>query len=404
MFTEKVREWPDLHLMYQRLCKRPYTRFAWLWRDNSTEFQRLLTELASKTRLKRGRLREISTETGIKYKTLDSWRRHLQQDPNWHPEYGHPTGPAILTEEEEAEVVDQLTRDYIDVQRFCPTYAVAHALTVQGQKTHGEQFQAGRTLVRNFLKRAKLSMRKPHLRRRSAPDDEAVSNFLGRVDLVTMQFPPCLILNVDETCWRLVNGTLKTLARTGAEEVNVISKATEKTDITVIACCSLAGDCLPLWVLAKGKTNKCEEKYRTAPQLQRAIGRQLFVDHSKTGWSTADVMKRYLTWLKEHMKGKMIHVIWDLHASHRDAEVQEWAQQAEIGLTFIPAGQTDIWQPLDRRVFGSLKQRAVRKLHEQMVDRELADYDIRDAIKILLDSWSEITEEEIESAWQPLIV
>ena len=386
------------------MSKRYYCKYGHLWKGGSSDFQRLLSELRSKERLKRHRLREISEETGIGYKTLESWRRHLQEDPFWHPEYGHPKGPVVFSREAEADVVEVLEREYLDVKRFCPRQVVTRALTVKGREAHGDQFHAGRTLVRNFMERANLSMRTPHLRRRTAHDDASVSSFLARIDLVLMQFPPSLVFNVDETCWRLINGTLKTLARTGAEEVQVMAKATKKTDVTAIACCSLDGARLPLWVLAKGKTRQCEDKFRNAEQLQSVIDHKIFVDHSPTGWSTADVMMRYLTWLKERTKGRLIHVIWDLHASHRDQRVQDWAAASEIGLTFIPAGQTDTWQPLDRKIFGSLKQRAVLELHNQMIDRDLADCDINDAIKILVDSWDKVSEEEITEAWQPLVV
>ena len=127
------------------------------------------------------------------------------------------------------------------------------------------------------------------------------------------------------------------------------------------------------------------------------------IDHTETGWSTAELMTRYLSWLKDLKGGRLVHVLWDLHASHREMGVQEWAQNHDLGLTFVPAGQTDEWQPLDRRVFGSLKQRAMKKLTDNMVEDNLADYDMTDALKILMESWDEVTEEEIVKAWEPLM-
>ena len=76
--------------------------------------------------------------------------------------------------------------------------------------------------------------------------------------------------------------------------------------------------------------------------------------------------------------------------------MQEWASNNSIGLTYIPAGQTDEWQPLDRRVFGSLKRRSL-----EMANRKLAegDIDLFDAIAILVDAWNAIPEEEILQSW-----
>ena len=223
------------------------------------------------------------------------------------------------------------------------------------------------------------------------------------MDLVRFQFPPTLIINVDETCWRLVNGQLRTLARTGADDVRVLSQCTQKSDITVIAACTAGGERLPLWALAKGKTKRCEEKYRSDPKLRSYLARKLVIDHSSTGWSTAAVMKRYLSWLKELKGGRLLHVLWDLHSSHREIGVQSWAETNEIGLTFVPAGQTDIWQPLDRRLFGSLKQRAMKHLTTSMVEERLEDYNMGHALQILVKSWDEITADEVVKACEPLM-
>ena len=388
---------------YSKLKKRSYSKYLYLWQENNEGFQHLLLELGSDGRLRKGRLKEIAEETAIPYKTLESWRARLRTNSDWRPEYGHAGVPRVLSEETEDQVRQTLTENFIDANRFCPLSAVAHTLTLAGREVHGNDFTAGKKLVHNFLARQGLSLRKPHLKRRTDPNDSAVSEFLARIELVRMQFPLPLIVNVDETCWRLINGQLKTLARTGDDSVRVLTKCTQKSDLTVIAACTASGERLPLWALAKGTTPRCEEKYRSSPKLRRYLGRKLVIDHTETGWSTAELMTRYLSWLKDLKGGRLVHVLWDLHASHREMGVQEWAQNHDLGLTFVPAGQTDEWQPLDRRVFGSLKQRAMKKLTDNMVEDNLADYDMTDALKILMESWDEVTEEEIVKAWEPLM-
>ena len=388
---------------YSRLSKRSYKKHIYLWDENSDEFRCLRLELGSDGRLKRGRLREISQQTGIAYKTLESWRSRLRQDPSWEPEYGHAGVPRVLDEDTEASIAARLDAEYMSTNRYCPTAVIQSAIQDEGRRIHGNDFVAGRSLVRNFLTRNNLSMRRPHVKRRTAPDDSAISEFLARMDLVRMQFPPQLIINMDETCWRLLNGEVRTLARTGADDVRVLSKLTAKSDITVIASCTASGERLPLWAIAKGKTALCEAKYRQSSRLRAVLGRQLFIDHSPTGWSTSAVIKRYLVWLKEQRGDRLVHVLWDLHASHRHAAVCDLAQEQEIGLSFIPAGQTDQWQPLDRRLFGSLKQRARRILAEKMIEHNLEEFDLADALRILVEAWSNITEEEVLKAWDPII-
>lgn len=115
-------------------------------------------------------------------------------------------------------------------------------------------------------------------------------------------------------------------------------------------------------------------------------------------------MIRYLKWLKERNGGRLIYVVWDLHASHRDEQVKAWAEKEEIGLLYIPAGQTNEWQPLDRRVFGSLKSKAMKMLNEKMIESSLENCDMCDAVEILLKSWATIDEDEVKNAWEPLVV
>ena len=78
-------------------------------------------------------------------------------------------------------------------------------------------------------------MRKPHVKRRTKVNDSRVTEYLNELQLVKMQMPPRLVINVDETCWRLANGSLRTLAPLGADDVRVLSKCDPKSDVTVIA-------------------------------------------------------------------------------------------------------------------------------------------------------------------------
>ena len=60
------------------------------------------------------------------------------------------------------------------------------------------------------------------------------------------------------------------------------------------------------------------------------------------------------------------------------------------------------WQPLDRRIFGILKSRACSIFDLKMVQENLEDYDIVDAICILVECWSQITEQDIINSWKDL--
>ena len=87
-----------------------------------------------------------------------------------------------------------------------------------------------------------------------------------------------------------------------------------------------------------------------------------------------------------------------IHSSHRAENVKTVAANLEIGLTFIPAGQTDEWQPLDRRIFGILKKRASSMFDNLMITKNSDSFDIVDAV-VILARWSQITQQEILSSW-----
>ena len=385
--------------VYHRLVKRPHGFYRSLWDSDDPEVQQLFAELAQIT-LPFGRLTQISNETGIPYKTLQDWRSNLLKDPSYTPGYPRKGISARVEREIEEEVANFLRREYIERNRYCPMALVKGRIEMLARERTGEDFTAGRTYLKGFLKRHGLSLRVPHVRRRTAPNDEKVAEFLLDVDAVREQFPENLIYNVDETCWRLINGSLKTLAATGQEEVAVDSACNPKTDITVIAAVTKAGDRLPLYLLAKGKTPRCMDKYRNSPLLRRHFAsHSLAIDYSRTGWSDRGVMTRYLAWLRHLAGDRLINVMWDVHASHRHADVRDWASEHDVGLTFIPAGQTGTWQPLDRRIFGSLKARATRILNESVIEESFEDHDMIRAISVLVRAWEEIGREEIQHAW-----
>ena len=384
---------------FPRFVKRPHGFYRSLWDSTDPNATRLFTELA-KPELPFGRLQQISNETGIPYKTLQDWRGKLTTTPSYKPRYPRKGFSIKVPEEIEIEVAERLRREFIDKNRYCPKAVVKGRIEAAVRDEFGEDFTAGRTYIKKFLNRHNLSLRVPHVRRRTAPNDDKVAEFLLDYDAACCQLPDNLIFNVDETCWRLINGPVKTLAIKGQEEVTVDAACDPKTDITVIAAVTESGDRLPLYVLGRGKTEACLKKYRTSEVLRKHLAsRAIVLDHSPSGWSDHEVMKRYLSWLRNFAGQRVIHVLWDMHASHRHAEVREWAASNDIGLTFIPPGQTGTWQPLDRRIFGELKSRATHLLNETILETAFETHDMNHAISVLVRAWQLIPKDAIQKAW-----
>jgi hypothetical protein len=198
-----------------------------------------------------------------------------------------------------------------------------------------------------------------------------------------------------------------TWAQNGAEEVRINLNYNAKECITAIA--TITKDPLhyklPMALIAKGKTERCEKQLGDHPD------HDYWVLRSESGWSNTAVMKDYLQRLRLYYDTTFdgyqnyevgvteIDLIWDCFSAHRNAEIREIATRFKINLHFVPAGGTGDYQPLDVRVFGALKATAKKKWYKRYTDDRESPQDKSSAVEILLESWAEVDERVINSAW-----
>ena len=374
---------------------------SYLRQGNRAKKSALAEELGAPGRLPRGYLQRISSETNVPLPTLKHWRKKILSGLNPFKRKTHPS--RALPKAIEDQIYEQIMAR-IQQRKYTPRAYLRKVAQDLGKPVR-PGFKAGRKWMKGFLLRYKLSLRIPHLKRRTAPNDDVVSSFLADFEIAKMQLPRQLILNMDETAWRLNNGRLQTITRTGADEVTVETSLDEKTCLTVICAVCASGRKLPPWVIVKGKTARCEAKYRENPKLRHYIrSHKLVVDHTECGWATAALMNKYIKWMSDQIGGRIGYLLWDLHSSHRDAGVKQKAEKHSINLSFIPAGQTGQWQPLDRRIFGYLKAVAQQQLDEICVDSDLGSLDMADALVVLMESWEKLRPKDIRNAWEHLFM
>jgi hypothetical protein len=244
----------------------------------SGEMEPLMLHLAQ-THIERGFIDQTHRALDIPPETLRFWRKQLRGDPTFRP-YSEPANISkrALSFEQEQQVHDRITTDYIDPGRYCPSRVlmieaikVSHlAANADEEETEGEEqgqeaqedsgdgqeeeeeeaqkyswdgreeedgedeeeeeetdplgrsavqlrrddtefqdsdtgpstrFVASRHWRRDFMKRWKLSQRKPHAKRRPNIDPAAVQAFQRRMAVVRQRFPPELVINMDETSW-----------------------------------------------------------------------------------------------------------------------------------------------------------------------------------------------------------
>jgi hypothetical protein len=110
-----------------------------------------------------------------------------------------------------------------------------------------------------------ISLRKPHLRRRAEPNKELIVAFLDRLDTAEIEYDPRYIINCDETNWPVIrsprkNWHKKTAPKSEQNEMKAEVHGDPKLSFTLIAAINQGEEGLPLYMLAKGKTERCERQ------------------------------------------------------------------------------------------------------------------------------------------------
>jgi hypothetical protein len=148
-----------------------------------------------------------------------------------------------------------------------------------------------------------------------------------------------LVLNCDESSWKLYPTGILTWAETGSQNVAVPITGSEKDAITVMATITFGGKKLPLYILAKGITTRCE-----VSQLGELGDHSC--DHSPTGWMTEKTMIHYWGWLREELnqvrgREELHDLIMDIYPVHVMESVRLHARLLGFRVHFIPSGLTD---------------------------------------------------------------
>jgi hypothetical protein len=160
---------------------------------------------------------------------------------------------------------------------------------------------------------------------------------------------------MDETSWKLINMNIKIITECGAHGVGCWFPGDPKYCVIAIATVHAGGEKKPLRRIAKGLTDRYEQKFRLSHRQRTASG-TLVITHQQCGWTNRDMVLQYLLWISKANAGKPILLLWDLFTAHRDDFVKTQAQNLGIRREFSPPGATGFCQPLNRRIFGIPRQ------------------------------------------------
>lgn len=328
---------------------------------------------------------------------VHDWLKHWRENPDWRPwnTEVHGLYHRVFSDEQEEELVEEIIRDYIAPARQFVAANFRELALRKFQSLGGDptSFQCSNRFIRAFKTRHRFSSRRFHMRRRQQTRGrldieewiQATTELLATVDNRR-------ILNCDETAWRIIPNGLLTWAPVGEDSVSVSVKANDKDAITVLATVTAAREKLPLFFIAKGRTERVEHTQLGDPQGHQTT-------HSSSGWTTAETFAAYLEWLRSLFDdGGPIHLVLDSYSVHRSQQSRELANRLKIRLHFIPAGWTDELQPLDRYVFGALKSMC-RRLFHRFCQAEDPEVRRRDAVGFLCQAWDALTTNIIEKGW-----
>jgi hypothetical protein len=167
----------------------------------------------------------------------------------------------------------------------------------------------------------------------------------------------------------------------------------EKDNFTALATITTSGKRLPLFILARGKTERAERSQigDVAPN---------WVSHSLTGWMTELIFEDSLQHLRSHYPDRHeLHVLLDCYNAHRTAGVRATAEKLTIRLHCLPLGLTDEFQPLDRKVFGILKAYG-KMLFLRRLTTFVGRRTKQNAVQDLMAAWEHLWVTSIEAAWE----
>ena len=175
-------------------------------------------------------------------------------------------------------------------------------------------------------------------------------------------------------------------------DVKVYIQGAQKEGLTVLASITASRCKLPLWIIAKGTTERCHAQVGD-PQGH-------LVTHSENGWTTVETFSEYLMSLRErYPDDDPVYLVLDCYSVHRTDEIRQLAKTLGIELIFIPPGLTDEYQPLDRAVFGVMKQHFRQLWRKQYSQNPSEPFTRAKAVQLLVPAWERVSPSVLENAW-----
>ena len=168
------------------------------------------------------------------------------------------------------------------------------------------------------------------------------------LDEYKLQDKPAQIYNLDESGMPLDPRSPLIATKVGQKHPYV-AKTGNKKQISVLACCSAAGYCIPPFVVFNRKTLSKELCVGEVPGTMYGL--------SQNGWVDSELFDLWFSnhFLAHAVPTRPLLLIMDGASSHLNPLTIQKAAQEEVVLFCLPPHSTHKTQPLDKGCFGPLK-------------------------------------------------
>ena len=204
--------------------------------------------------------------------------------------------------------------------------------------------------MESFLKRNHMSNRVCTAQRRHEIDQTEVDAFHTLINEALNDPSDKIILNADESHWKVLMPPKRSIAFTGQDSVKLDIDGDRKAGFTILATISSDGDKYPLVMIARGKTKACHKQLGVHPKHEYKVV------NTDSGWISETVFIEYLTWIHSIVRKEKIYLVMDQYGAHFGPSADAKAKSLNIKLIPVPKGGTSIYQPLDRGIFGIMKR------------------------------------------------
>ena len=219
-------------------------------------------ELVEQNRDRPHYVADLSNQTGISTKCIYQW----VADRDFFPQTKNKVvrkrlqggGSPAKHKELEQKLLEWLISCREKKQIVTYTVFKKKALEING-KDKNPNFRCSNSFVRGFMRRNKISYRKPTHRAQEnnkKPEVKCTESvvFLNKLNCLAQCYSPDFILNMDETPVYFDHLEKSTMEFTGTKSVDVHLTGNEKSRFTVVITITASGKLLPFYVILKGLT------------------------------------------------------------------------------------------------------------------------------------------------------